>query len=133
MELCPNTRICMHYGLTEAVNFYRIQYGKNKITYYWQAISRSRDKSINESGEKVRVNESGLLAIKSPSVMQDIGGIRLTDKAVIKNWLITDDIGKFDNDGYIILTGRKKDILNIGGLKFFPQEVENNNEIQGYY
>ena len=39
-------------------------------------------------------------------------------------WFRTGDLGWFDEDGYLMLTGRSKEVISIGGMKFFPQEVE---------
>src|SRR6185369_4202761 len=39
-------------------------------------------------------------------------------------WFHTGDIGRVDRDGYLYLTGRTKDVINVMGMKFFPQEVE---------
>jgi long-chain acyl-CoA synthetase len=39
-------------------------------------------------------------------------------------WLATGDLGRLDADGYLTLVGRAKDLVSVGGMKFFPQEVE---------
>jgi long-chain acyl-CoA synthetase len=39
-------------------------------------------------------------------------------------WLATGDLGRIDADGYLTLIGRTKDLISVGGMKFFPQEVE---------
>jgi len=39
-------------------------------------------------------------------------------------WFATGDIGRFDEDGYLFITGRSKEMISVGGMKFFPQEVE---------
>jgi acyl-CoA synthetase (AMP-forming)/AMP-acid ligase II len=43
---------------------------------------------------------------------------------MVDNWFDTGDIGWIDNDGYVYLSARKKEIINIAGMKVFPQEVE---------
>jgi len=39
-------------------------------------------------------------------------------------WFFTGDLGKIDRDGYLFVLGRAKEIINVGGLKIFPQEIE---------
>ena len=39
-------------------------------------------------------------------------------------WFATGDLGYLDNEGYLFIQGRSKEVINIGGMKFFPQEVE---------
>ena len=39
-------------------------------------------------------------------------------------WLGTGDLGRLDGDGYLTIVGRSKELINVGGMKFFPQEVE---------
>ncbi len=46
-------------------------------------------------------------------------------ESILKNgWFITGDLGKIDNDGRLIIVGRKKDVINFAGMKVFPYEVE---------
>ena len=39
-------------------------------------------------------------------------------------WFATGDLGRLDDDGYVYIVGRSKEIINVGGMKLFPQEVE---------
>ena len=49
----------------------------------------------------------------------------LTRKTIINGWLHTGDIGRIDNEGYIFVTGRKKNLIIYCGLNVYPEEVEN--------
>lgn len=41
-----------------------------------------------------------------------------------QGWFVTGDLGHVDEEGYLYIRGRSKEIINVGGMKFFPQEVE---------
>jgi long-chain acyl-CoA synthetase len=47
-----------------------------------------------------------------------------TDKVLREGWLYTSDMGYWDEEGYIFLVGRQDDLINVGGEKVYPQEVE---------
>ncbi len=52
-------------------------------------------------------------------------GIRDETEIALRNgWLYTGDIAWKDNDGYYFIKGRKKDLIKVGGLQVWPQEVE---------
>ena len=46
------------------------------------------------------------------------------DEIMEDGWFATNDLGRLDENGYLYISGRLKDIINVGGMKFFPQEVE---------
>jgi acyl-CoA synthetase (AMP-forming)/AMP-acid ligase II len=48
----------------------------------------------------------------------------LTEKAIRNGWLFTGDMGFVDDDGYLHLVDRKKDMIDSGGVKVYPRDVE---------
>ncbi|WP_327293211.1 AMP-binding enzyme [Selenihalanaerobacter shriftii] len=49
---------------------------------------------------------------------------KATEKALRNGWFHTGDLGKMDNDGYISIVDRKKDMINVGGMNVYPREIE---------
>lgn len=70
-------------------------------------------------------NEDGELAVRGPQVMlgywkrDDETGMVLRD-----GWLLTGDIARMDEDGFFFIVDRKKDMIDVGGFKVYPREVE---------
>lgn len=75
--------------------------------------------------KEMPLGEVGEVAIKGPQVFQ--GYWQRADesaKVLFDGWFITGDIGRMDEDGYFYLVERKKDMINVGGFKVFPRDVE---------
>lgn len=69
--------------------------------------------------------EVGELAVRGPQVMKGYWNQRAETDAVLKDgWFLTGDIARMDEDGYFYIVDRKKDMVNVGGLKVYPREVE---------
>jgi long-chain acyl-CoA synthetase len=69
--------------------------------------------------------EIGELAVKGPQVMQGYWNQKSETDAVLEDgWFLTGDIAKMDEDGYFYIVDRKKDMINVGGFKVYPREVE---------
>lgn len=79
-----------------------------------------------ETGTKdLKPNEVGELVIKGPQVMQGYWNKPDETKMTLRNgWLYTGDIAKMDEDGYFYIVDRKKDMIDVSGLKVWPREVE---------
>ena len=82
---------------------------------------------------QVKIAQDGEILVKGENVMLGYWNKEKETKEIIKNgWLHTGDIGKFENNGYLKITDRKKDIIvNLGGDNISPSKVENhfcNNE-----
>src|SRR5207244_13610798 len=71
------------------------------------------------------MGEVGELAIRGPQVMKDNWNRSEESEMVVRNgWLLTGDIAKMDGDGYFYVVDRKKDMVDVGGFKVYPREVE---------
>ena len=71
------------------------------------------------------VGEAGELAVKGPQVMKGYWNQKAETEAVLEDgWFLTGDIAKMDEDGYFYIVDRKKDMINVGGFKVYPREVE---------
>jgi long-chain acyl-CoA synthetase len=69
--------------------------------------------------------EPGELAIRGPQVMR--GYWQRDDETALAlkdGWLLTGDLAEMSPDGYFRIVGRKKDMINVGGMKVFPDEVD---------
>jgi long-chain acyl-CoA synthetase len=71
------------------------------------------------------VGEEGELIIRGPQMMKGYWNKPEETANTIRNgWLHTGDIGRMDADGYFYIAQRKKDMINVGGFKVFPTEVD---------
>jgi long-chain acyl-CoA synthetase len=117
------------YGLSEcspAVALTPI-YGKVKYGSAGVPIPDTEVKIVDpQTGEEM--NEFGAIGeilIKGPQVMQGYWGQPQETALVLKDgWLHTADIGSIDEDGYVFITDRLKDMIIMGGEKIYPREIE---------
>ena len=77
-------------------------------------------------GVQVRTTEEGEIIVKGPNVMKGYWkNPEETRKVLIDGWLYTGDLGRIDEEGYIYITGRKKELIVLGsGKNVFPEELE---------
>ena len=78
-----------------------------------------------ETGKELPPGKEGEICIKGPQVMQGYWNKPQETAEVLKDgWLSTGDIGKMDEDGYIYITDRKKDMIIYKGYNVYPRELE---------
>ena len=81
---------------------------------------------IDEEGAFLGPNREGEVVARGPTVIDGYwDDPEANAAAFIDGWFRTGDLGRFDDDGYLTITGRIKDIINRGGEKFSPVEIEN--------
>jgi long-chain acyl-CoA synthetase len=77
-------------------------------------------------GTEIRVAEDGELLIRGPHIFSGyMGQATATAQTIVDGWLLTGDLGHVDEDGYVYITGRKKDlIITSGGKNISPANIE---------
>lgn len=80
---------------------------------------------MDEAGTLVPDGQTGQVVVRGPSVMSGYDGNEMaTQAAFAGDWFKTGDLGFLDDDGYLFLAGRIKEIINRGGEKIAPREVD---------
>jgi long-chain acyl-CoA synthetase len=79
----------------------------------------------DENDEALPVGEVGELLLRGPNIMQGYYKLPEATAETLQNgWLHTGDLAKIDEDGYIYIVDRKKDMIIVSGLNVYPREVE---------
>ena len=115
------------YGLTEAspVVCFNPLDGIKKAGSIGLPVAYVECKIVDENSMEIPVGKVGELVVKGENVM--LGYFKQeeeTKKALKNGWLYTGDLAKYDEDGYIFIVDRKKDMVIVGGLNVYPREIE---------
>lgn len=120
--------ICEAYGLTETspavtINPMRIKDYTGSIGL---PISSTNVKVIDAEGKELPTHEKGELCIQGPQVMEGYWNRpEETALALSKDgWLKTGDIATIDDNGFVYIVDRKKDMVDVSGFNVYPNEVE---------
>jgi long-chain acyl-CoA synthetase len=82
-------------------------------------------KAVDDAGNEVPAGEPGEVWIKGPNIMKGYYRMPEATDAVMKDgWFASGDIGHFDEDGFLYITERKKDLIIRGGFNIFPRDIE---------
>lgn len=80
---------------------------------------------LDDDNEPVGPGESGEICVRGPLVMNGYKDLPdETAEALSGDWLHTGDVGRFDEEGYLYIVDRTKDMVITGGFNVFPREVE---------
>jgi acyl-CoA synthetase (AMP-forming)/AMP-acid ligase II len=106
---------CVHLGME---NLHKVG-SIGKPGFDWEC------RIVDENMQDVPKGEAGELAVRGPGVMKEYyKNPEATAKSLVAGWLLTGDMARFDEDGFIWLVDRKKDIIITGGENIFPVEIE---------
>ncbi|BCJ86111.1 class I adenylate-forming enzyme family protein [Effusibacillus dendaii] len=127
-ERFPHVGLVQIYGLTEGSPIAASldpQDAKRKGHTVGKPMPLTEIKVVDEQNRPVPTGEAGEICIKNPVVSlgywQKPGATAAT---FVDGWCHTGDLGKIDEDGYLMIAGRKKDMIRSGGENIYPIEIE---------
>ena len=128
-KILRNGNLATYYGLTEA----------SRTTFMIFEKNLEKDMSVGVPAPDVQIKikkenneEKGIIMIKGRNVIEKYWNNLEADKFIKDGWIETGDLGYLDSEGFLYLSGRKDDIINVAGNKVNPHEIENIvKEIQG--
>ena len=120
--------IAQGYGLTETSPIVTLGRGFDvRPTSVGKVLPGVEVALVDDSGTPVELGDEGEIVVRSPGVFSGYLHDQDTTDAVLSEdgWLWTGDVGIFDEDGYLYLVDRIKDIVIVSGFNVYPAEVEN--------
>jgi long-chain acyl-CoA synthetase len=115
------------YGLTEASPVVSVNPfdGSGKLGCIGLPIPSTDVRIIDEDGNAQGIDQPGELQVKGPQVMKGYYNRQEETATMIHDgWLHTGDIAQMDNDGYLKIVDRKKDMILVSGFNVYPNEIE---------
>jgi long-chain acyl-CoA synthetase len=114
------------YGMTETSSLVTFNHMyQHKIGAVGTPAGVVEVKIVNAEGNEVLQGEEGEIIIRGPNIMKGyFNRPDETDETIINGWLHSGDVGRFDNEGYLYIVDRIKDVIISGGLNVYPTEVE---------
>jgi long-chain acyl-CoA synthetase len=99
--------------------------GKRKAGTVGLPLPGQTIRLVDAAGMSVPDGEAGEVVIKGANVMRGyLNRPEETAKTIVDGWLHTGDVGRFDEDGYLLLVDRAKDMIIRGGENIYPREIE---------
>lgn len=127
LERVFNVPVLEAYGMTEAAH----QMASNPPLPYerkLRSVGRAAGPQVeimDDSGNILTADEIGEVVVRGPNVMTGYeNNSEANGHAFTHGWFRTGDLGYLDSEGYLFLTGRIKEIINRGGEKISPREVD---------
>jgi acyl-CoA synthetase (AMP-forming)/AMP-acid ligase II len=128
IENFPEIRFNVMYGQTEAtarLSWLPPEKLPEKIGSCGKAIPGVELRVADEQGNPVKPGESGEILAYGDNIMKGYYKDAVSTSQTLKNgWLHTGDLATVDEEGYIYLTARKKEIIKVGGRRVSPKEIE---------
>ncbi len=128
IQLFPKIGIVQTYGQTEAsprITALLPKYKVSKLGSVGKPIPNVEIKISSEEYEKCNSKQIGEILVKSSGVMRGYYKDQAaTNATIVDGWLHTGDLGYFDEEGFLFITGRKKNIIISGGVNISAEEIE---------
>ena len=127
-EAHPDIKFIVMYGQTEAtarLSWLPPEVYEKRKGSMGKGIPGVELKVVNDIGEKIKPGDTGEVIARGDNIMMGYFADEEGTKNAIRNgWLYTGDLGSVDEDGYIYLTARSKEIIKVRGKRISPKEIE---------
>jgi fatty-acyl-CoA synthase len=124
----PHCDVLQVYGMSEFPTLMLLITGKDaqgRAGSTGKACSAATIRIVDEAGQDVPPGTVGQIICRSPANMIGYyGRPDATASALADGWLHTGDLASYDDDGFVYMTGRAKDMIITGGLNVYPAEIE---------
>jgi len=114
------------WGLTEAICQVTCPPidGTGKLGSVGKALPGWEMKIVDDNGREIPPNQPGEIIVRGPIMKGYYNNPQATAEAIKDGWLYTGDIGRVDEDGYLFLSGRKKETIIVKGQNIYPSDIE---------
>lgn len=118
--------IVQGYGMTEVSGLLTINpIGHNKLGKVGIPTPGADLRIVGDNGADVELGQPGEVITRTPSMMKGyLGNPEATDEVIKDGWYYSGDIGVMDEDGFIEIVDRKKDMILVSGFNVAPNEIE---------
>ncbi|GAA3827640.1 class I adenylate-forming enzyme family protein [Amycolatopsis tucumanensis] len=127
-RLLPSCAVLQVYGMSEfptMMTYVRPDEAVGKAGSAGRACSAAEVRVVDERGQDTAPGEVGEIICRSPATMIGYYGKPDATAATLEGgWLHTGDLAHVDEDGYLYISGRSKDMIITGGLNVYPAEME---------
>ncbi|MFC4949186.1 class I adenylate-forming enzyme family protein [Pseudonocardia sp. GCM10023141] len=124
----PHTRFVQVYGLTEGggtTTFVPDAYLTTKLGSAGKASLHNEIRVVDDAGASCAAGTVGEILVRGPAVTPGYWQDRdATAATIVDGWLHTGDLGHLDDDGFLFVAGRSKDLIITGGMNVYPADVE---------
>ncbi len=120
-------QICEGYGMTETSPIATVNPVQNiQLGTIGIPVGSTLCKVIDEAGNELPLGEAGELCVKGPQVMKGYWNNEEATREALdeQGWLRTGDIAIIQEDGYLRIVDRKKDMILVSGFNVYPNEIE---------
>jgi long-chain acyl-CoA synthetase len=120
------TEVLQGYGLTETSPVLTFEpYGKTREGTIGIPVPSTEIACFDDNGKRLPIGETGEIGARGPQIMKGYWKKpEETEKVMQGDWFLTGDIGVMDEEGYVRIVDRKKDMVVVSGFNVYPNEVE---------
>ncbi|KAF7990308.1 hypothetical protein HCN44_000113 [Aphidius gifuensis] len=124
-----NNKFCQGYGMTETSPVISFGFKSSPWGSVGHLVAGTSARIVGTCGDNYQknldINECGEIVVKGPQVMKGyLNNPKATEEIMDGEWLKTGDLGRFDKDGNLWITGRLKELIKVKGFQVAPAELE---------